>query len=94
MINPNVAALLIRATLGAMQIRQVELAAKLGINEGILSRFLNRRIDLIQPDIERILKELGIFEQTCEQSATLTTSIKLQLDVKGQLNTEYRDQAE
>jgi cyanate lyase len=58
--DPHKAALLIRATLGMRGIKQTELAKKLGLNRVVINMFLNRKLDLLQDDIERVLNELKI----------------------------------
>jgi len=61
--DPHKSALLIRGVLGIQGIKQTQLARKLGLNRVVVNMFLNRWIDLLQKDIQAIIKELGIEKQ-------------------------------
>jgi hypothetical protein len=50
----------IRASLAAQMRTQTEVCDKLGISRNIFNAFLRRRINLMDSDIEAVLKELGI----------------------------------
>ena len=71
MINAyqNRCAAVIRGALGIQRKKQTELSKKIGINRVLLNLFLNRRLDLIPEDIERIMNELGIDKNKIEQMA-------------------------
>jgi len=70
MINSyqNKCAGLIRATLGLQRKKQTELSKKLGINRVVLNLFLNRKLDLIPEDIQKILDELSLHEKIAEEN--------------------------
>lgn len=61
--DPDQAAKLIKVAAVARGVKQTELAERLGLNRVVLNMFLNRHLDLRQPDIEAILDELGIRKQ-------------------------------
>lgn len=58
--DPDEAARLIRMTLADKMIKQVWLSRSTGVRQELLNRFLNRRINLLDCDIEKICKELEI----------------------------------
>lgn len=59
-IDPGKAAIFIRGMLGAKNLKQVYLASQVGIHRAILNLYLNRRINLLPEDIDKILNELEI----------------------------------
>ena len=64
--NPHTCAMLIRGALAIRGVKQTQLARRTGIDRYRINMYLNRRIDLTQPDIEKILDELEIKDQTKE----------------------------
>ena len=75
--NPDKAALLIRAAMGMRGIKQTDLAKKLGLNRVVLNMFLNRKLDLLQDDIKRVVNELKIerYEKVLSAPANIDTEL-------------------
>jgi antitoxin component HigA of HigAB toxin-antitoxin module len=75
--NPEKAALLIRAAMGMRGIKQTDLAKKLGLNRVVLNMFLNRKLDLLQDDIKRVVNELKIerYEKVLSAPANIDTEL-------------------
>lgn len=67
--NRHKCALLIRGALSVQRRKQNELAKKLGLNRVVLNMYLNRKLDLLPEDIERILNELNVNEVAHRLSA-------------------------
>jgi len=69
--NPDRAAILIRAKLAADFLKQKDIAKELDINKDLLNKFLRRKINLLDSDIEKILLLLGLekFETRLSTSA-------------------------
>ena len=63
-IDPDIAAKAIRASLAAKMISQVEICQRLNISRDLFNKFLRRKINLLDEDIELVLVELGI-DQFC-----------------------------
>jgi transcriptional regulator with XRE-family HTH domain len=68
MIDRDIAAKTAKMTIVGKGTNQTEIAKRLGIERIFLNSFLNRRIDLLPQEIERLLKELGIFESVIRLS--------------------------
>jgi len=74
-VNPDKAAILIRAKLGANFIKQKDIAKELNINKDLLNKFLRRKINLIDSDIEKILLLLGLERFETKLSTSANTEI-------------------
>lgn len=59
-LNRNQSALVIKMAIVARGRSQTEVAQKLGLDRVFLNAFLNRRIDLLHKDVERLLDELDL----------------------------------
>jgi transcriptional regulator with XRE-family HTH domain len=63
-LDPERCATIIRGVLGMKRRKQIELADKLGLNRVVLNMYLNRKVNLLPGDIERILEELNVTPDT------------------------------
>ena len=68
-IDRHKAALLIKTVSVLKKRSQYDLALKCGINRRHLNEYLNRHIDLLPEQVERLLDELDLWEKTVELSA-------------------------
>ena len=64
MIDRDKAALAIKMAIVGAGRNQKEVGRELGIDRIFLNAFLNRRIDLLESDIERLLNEFNLKEKT------------------------------
>lgn len=71
MIDVNRAAVLIRGALGVQKRSQKDVSRETGVSYCLLSLYLNRRIDLIPSDVERVLDELGLSSEKTRASIEL-----------------------
>lgn len=55
--------MLILASMAVRHVKQTDLAERIGIHRVILNMFLNRKINLLPEQIDRIISELEIKEQ-------------------------------
>jgi hypothetical protein len=69
-IDRHKAALLIKTVSVLKKRSQYDLALKCGVNRRHLNEFLNRHIDLLPDQIERLLDELDLREKAVELSAS------------------------
>ena len=68
-INRHEAALLIKAAAIFQGRSQYDLALKCKIKKTFLNQYLNRHIDLLPDQIERLIVELGLQEKAVQLSA-------------------------
>jgi len=71
--DPEIAATLIRAKMAADNIKQIHLSKELEISNDLLNKFLRRKVNLLDSDITRILKYLGLekFENRLSAPASI-----------------------
>ena len=68
-INPDTVARASKMAIVGQGRNQTEIAHKLGIDRIFLNAYLNRRIDLLPEDIDRLLQELNLKEEAVKLSA-------------------------
>ena len=59
-LDPDETAKAIRAALAVEMISQIEICQKLGLSRDLFNKFLRRKINLLDEDIERVLVELNL----------------------------------
>ena len=59
-LDAGKSAAIIRAALAARMITQADLCERLELSKNLFNKFLRRKINLLDEDIERILKELDL----------------------------------
>ncbi|MBC8466722.1 MAG: hypothetical protein H8D55_02675 [Deltaproteobacteria bacterium] len=69
-LDPEKCAMLIRGAIGVQQVKQVALAEKVGLNRVVLNMFLNRKLNLLDDDIRKLLSELRITKQAEDLSSS------------------------
>lgn len=74
-MDRNKAALLIRGAIGIQRRKQIEISKKLGLNRVVFNLFLNRRLDLLPEDIQRVMEELGLKNLGAKLSTSATIDI-------------------
>jgi hypothetical protein len=76
-IDPDIAAKAIRASLAAKMISQVNICQKLSFSRDLFNKFLRRKINLLDEDIERVLTELDLGELSPKLSATARRGVSV-----------------
>ena len=70
-VDPDAAALAIRATIAAKMVSQSRLAHECDLKSNMVNGFLRRRFNLLDSDIEKIIKHLDVGEWGKEEQTDL-----------------------
>jgi len=71
--DPEKIATLVRAKMAAENLKQIHVSKELGISNDLFNKFLRRKVNLLDSDIEKLLNHLGLekFENRLSAPASI-----------------------